>query len=78
MNRWKCAVAINSIPFFFKRYAENAEQAGKELLEFIKEKYEAEAQIVEITLDKIINSAQQDTQLVNDTNENEKSREEQV
>lgn len=78
LTRWKCLVAINSIPLCFKRYAETAEQAEKELLEFIKEKYEAEAQIVSTTFDKIINSVQQETQLVDDTNKNEKSREEQV
>lgn len=78
MNRWKCAVSINSIPFFFKRYAETAEQASKELLEFIKEKYEVDAQIVEITFDKVVNSILQDAQVVDDTDTNEKSRKEQV
>ena len=52
MSRWKCIAIIDNQALIFKRYAETEEQVRKELLEFIKESYEKDAEITEAILDK--------------------------
>lgn len=63
MIRFKCITNVNNEVLIFKRYAETVEQVKKELLEFIKEKYEADAQILEVITDKVYpeNEEQSDT-----------------
>ena len=70
MSRWKCTAIVNDQALIFKRYAENEEQVRKELLEFIKERYEQDAQITEAILDKT-HPVQQEEQITNDKNEHE-------
>ena len=70
MSRWKCTAIIDNQALIFKRYAENEEQVRKELLEFIKERYEQDAQITEAILDKT-HPVQQEEQITNDKNEHE-------
>lgn len=66
MSRWKCIAVIDNQALIFKRYAENEEQVRKDLLEFIKERYEKDAEITEVILDKII-PVKQEEQITNDT-----------
>ena len=66
MSRWKCIAVIDNQALIFKRYAENEEQVRKELLEFIKESYETDAEILEAILDKI-QPVKQEEQITNDT-----------
>ena len=66
MSRWKCIAVIDNQALIFKRYAENEEQVRKELLEFIKERYEKDAEITEVILDKI-HPVKQEEQITNDT-----------
>lgn len=70
MSRWKCTAVIDNQALIFKRYAENEEQVRKELLEFIKERYEQDAQITEAILDKT-HPVQQEEQITNDTDKHE-------
>ena len=70
MSRWKCAAVIDNQALIFKRYAENEEQVRKELLEFIKERYEKDAEITEVILDKI-HPVKQEEQITNDTDKHE-------
>lgn len=70
MSRWKCIAVIDNQALIFKRYAENEEQVRKELLEFIKEQYETDAEITEVILDKI-HSVKQEEQITNDTDKHE-------
>ena len=74
MSRWKCIAVIDNQALIFKRYAENEEQVRKELLEFIKERYEKDAEITEVILDKI-NPVKQEEQITNDTDKHEESGE---
>jgi len=66
MSRWKCIAVIDNQALIFKRYAENEEQVRKDLLEFIKERYEKDAEITEVILDKI-HPVKQEEQITNDT-----------
>ncbi len=66
MSRWKCIAVIDNQALIFKRYAENEEQVRKELLEFIKERYKKDAEIIEVILDKI-HPVKQEEQITNDT-----------
>ena len=50
--RYKCIAGIDGQQLIFKRYGENEEQVRTELLAFIKEVYEREAQILEVQPDK--------------------------
>ena len=68
MSRWKCIAVIDNQALIFKRYAENEEQVRKELLEFIKERYEKDAEITAVILDKI-HPVKQEEQITNDTDE---------
>ena len=70
MSRWKCIAVIDNQALIFKRYAENEEQVRKELLEFIKERYETDAEITEVILDKI-HPVKQEEQITNDTDKHE-------
>lgn len=70
MSRWKCTAIVNDQELIFKRYAENEEQVRKELLEFIKERYEKDAEITEAILDKT-HPVKQEEQIANDKNEHE-------
>ncbi len=70
MSRWKCIAVIDNQALIFKRYAENEEQVRKELLEFIKERYEKDAEITEVILDKI-HPVKQEEQITNDTDKHE-------
>ena len=70
MSRWKCIAVIDNQALIFKRYAENEEQVRKELLEFIKERYEKDAEIAEVILDKI-HPVTQEEQITNDTDKHE-------
>lgn len=70
MSRWKCTVVIDNQVLIFKRYAENEEQVRKELLEFIKERYEQDAEITEAILDKT-HPVQQEEQITNDKDKHE-------
>ena len=70
MTRWKCTAIIYNQALIFKRYAENEEQVRKELLEFIKEQYETDAEIIEAILDKI-QPVKQEEQITNDTDKHE-------
>ena len=70
MSRWKCIAVIDNQALIFKRYAENEEQVRKELLEFIKERYEKDAEITEAILDKI-HPVKQEEQITNDTDKHE-------
>lgn len=70
MSRWKCTVVIDNQALIFKRYAENEEQVRKELLEFIKEQYEKDAEITEAILDKT-HPVKQEEQISNDTDKHE-------
>ena len=70
MSRWKCIAVIDNQALIFKRYAENEEQVRKELLEFIKERYEKDAEITAVILDKI-HPVQQEEQITNDTDKHE-------
>ena len=74
MSRWKCTAVIDNQALVFKRYAENEEQVRKELLKFIKEQYEKDAEITEAILDKT-HTAQKEEQISNDTDKHEESRE---
>ena len=74
MSRWKCIAVIDNQALIFKRYAENEEQVRKELLEFIKERYEKDAEITEVILDKI-HPVKQEEQITNDTDKHEESGE---
>lgn len=66
MSRWKCIAVIDNQALIFKRYAENEEQVRKDLLEFIKESYETDAEIIEAILDKI-QPVKQEEQITHDT-----------
>lgn len=70
MSRWKCIAVIDNQALIFKRYAENEEQVRKELLEFIKERYKKDAEIIEVILDKI-HPVKQEEQITNDTDKHE-------
>lgn len=70
MSRWKCTAIIDNQALIFKRYAENEEQVRKELLEFIKEQYEKDAEITEAILDKT-HPVKQEEQISNDTDKHE-------
>ena len=70
MSRWKCIAVIDNQALIFKRYAENEEQVRKELLEFIKERYEKDAEITEVILDKS-HPVKQEEQITNDTDKHE-------
>jgi hypothetical protein len=70
MSRWKCTAVIDNQALIFKRYAENEEQVRKELLEFIKERYEKDAEITEAILDKT-HPVKQEEQISNDTDKHE-------
>jgi len=70
MSRWKCIAVIDNQALIFKRYAENEEQVRKELLEFIKERYEKDAEITAVILDKI-HPVKQEEQITNDTDKHE-------
>lgn len=70
MSRWKCTAVIDNQALIFKRYAENEEQVRKELLEFIKERYEKDAEITEAILDKT-HPVQKEEQISNDTDKHE-------
>ncbi len=70
MSRWKCTAVIDNQALIFKRYAENEEQVRKELLEFIKEQYEKDAEITEAILDKT-HPVKQEEQISNDTDKHE-------
>ena len=70
MSRWKCIAVIDNQVLIFKRYAENEEQVRKDLLEFIKERYEKDAEITEVILDKI-HPVKQEEQITNDTDKHE-------
>ena len=77
MSRWKCTASINNQALIFKRYAESEEQVRKELLEFIKERYEKDAEITEAILDKN-HPVKQEEQITNDTDKHEERGEEHV
>lgn len=66
MSRWKCIAVIDNQALIFKRYAENEEQVRKDLLEFIKERYEKDAEITAVILDKI-HPVKQEEQITHDT-----------
>ena len=70
MSRWKCIAVIDNQVLIFKRYAENEEQVRKELLEFIKERYEKDAEITAAILDKI-HPVKQEEQITYDTDKHE-------
>lgn len=70
MSRWKCTAIVDNQTLTFKRYAENEEQVRKELLEFIKERYEQDAEITEAILDKT-HPVQQEEQITNDKDKHE-------
>ena len=70
MSRWKCTAIVNDQELIFKRYAENEEQVRKELLEFIKERYEQDAKITEAILDKT-HPVQKEEQITNDKDKHE-------
>jgi hypothetical protein len=70
MSRWKCIAVIDNQALIFKRYAENEEQVRKDLLEFIKERYEKDAEITAVILDKI-HPVKQEEQITNDTDKHE-------
>lgn len=74
MYRWKCTAVIDNQARIFKRYAESVEQVRKELLEFIKELYEQDAEITEAILDKT-HHVKQEEQITNDKDEHEESGE---
>ena len=77
MSRWKCTAIIYNQALIFKRYAETEEQVRKELLEFIKESYEKDAEITEAILDKT-HPVKQEEQITNDTDKHEERGEEHV
>lgn len=70
MSRWKCTAVIDNQALIFERYAENEEQVRKELLEFIKERYETDAEITEAIIVKT-HPVKQEEQIANDTDKHE-------
>lgn len=50
--RYKCAVTLNGIAVFFKRYGETPEQVTTELTQFIKESYDCPFDITDVQPDK--------------------------
>ncbi len=51
-TRYKCAVTLDGVPLFFKRYGETPEQVINDLTQFIKEKYDCTFEITDVQPDK--------------------------
>ena len=50
--RYKCAVTLDGVPLFFKRYGETPEQVITDLTQFIKESYDCPFEITDVQPDK--------------------------